>query len=225
MRRWRTGGSRGRAPAAWRRPPPRPPPAAGAAPKSAGSRARSSPPSARRWRAPPAALPVGSLVRIASWRYPRPGRTGRPSRAARPAPRLSGALLGLLPFLRGARLARLDLLPERGLARDRQVGLEELIGLLADALDQHQVLGRLEGAVLLAEIEDPLGHGRPDPRQKRELRGIGGVDVDHPAGLRGEGGKGGEDEPRQDQAADKTTGTVHDVLLRIWLISCCASFD
>src|SRR5215210_1905288 len=87
---------------------------------------------------------------------------------------------------------RLDLLLERRLPRDSQVGLEELVRLLADPLHQHQVFRRLEGAVLLAEVHNPLRHARPHPGQQRELLGVRRVDVDYPPPLRGEAGERGE---------------------------------
>src|SRR3954471_14691130 len=144
----------------------------------------------------------------------RPGRGG--ARRPRPARSASAGLLlgGALGFRRlggfgaGAGLAPLHLLLERGLARHGHVGLQELEGLLADPLHQHQVLRLLERTVLLAVVDDPLGHAGAHPRQQGELRGVGAVDVDHPPALRAQGGQGGEEEGEGQQAGNHAMGAM-----------------
>ena len=107
----------------------------------------------------------------------------------------------------------MDLLLERRLPGDGQVGLEELKGLLADPLDQHQVLDLLERAVLLAVVDDAVGDAGTDARQEGELRGVGAVDVDHLLGLRAGGGEGGEDGYQDQQEGDGGLSAFHGSLL------------
>src|SRR5579859_7110024 len=107
----------------------------------------------------------------------------RPSRFARTASGQDGE--AGLRSLRDARLAgRFDLLGERGLAFDRDVGAEALERLAAEAFDLHQIGGFGERAVCRAVLDDPLRGLHADARQKLQLRGIRRVDVDH-AGRRG----------------------------------------
>src|SRR5262249_15038821 len=51
--------------------------------------------------------------------------------------------------------------------------------LLTEAADVHQLLDLLEGAVLLAVLDDPGGGLRADARERLEVGGTGGVDIDH----------------------------------------------
>src|SRR4051812_17743677 len=96
--------------------------------------------------------------------------------------RASLLLLVLLRTLRGVRLVAVLLLG--GLARARrragqhQVALDLVVRRIADAIHLLQVLGGLEGAVLLAVVDDGLRLRRADAVELRELLLARRVDVD-----------------------------------------------
>src|SRR5438552_1828238 len=103
-------------------------------------------------------------------------------------------------LLAGAALARRrDLRAQRRLAFDGDVRAEEVEALLTHTFHLHQIALLLEGAVLRAIVDDALRCFRADARQKRELRDVGGVDVDDAARLRGRRGFG-----------DRRAGDRHD---------------
>src|SRR6202035_2241940 len=67
-----------------------------------------------------------------------------------------GGLLAARPGFAAAA----DLVGQGAGARDHDVGLDLVEQLLADAVDQHEVLGRLEETVLTAVLDDAVGDRR-----------------------------------------------------------------
>src|SRR6188768_3279552 len=75
------------------------------------------------------------------------------------------------------RVRRIEALGRLGRA-DREPSLQLQEVLLADALHVHQVLDFLERTVLLAVLDDPLGHLGADAGKVFEIRSRCGVEVD-----------------------------------------------
>src|SRR6266849_561849 len=98
---------------------------------------------------------------------------------------------------------RTDLAGERRLAVDDDVGAEALVRLIAEAFHLHDVGRLLKPSVLGAVVDDALRGLHPDPREQRELRGVGGVDVDDPGGRAGGRRRLGRKSSRTDGGDEK----------------------
>src|SRR5438105_10637553 len=127
-----------------------------------------------------------------------------------------------LRSLRGPRLAwAANLRSESGLAFHGDVGAEALERLVAEPFHLHQIGRLLEVAVFLPVIDDPLCGSSADAGEQRELRDVGGVDVDHAARSRLLRSERGEADGGNDNCREKNgEGLPHDLVspFVVWVL-------
>ena len=98
-------------------------------------------------------------------------------------PALGLGLRAARPPAAGRRVSPDGPVPARRADGDERLQLHEV--LLADATHVHEFLGFLEPAVLLRVLDDAVGRRLADARQRIELRGRRGIEVDGSARRRG----------------------------------------